>query len=314
MLRALFLVVVAWAAYEGLPLLFPPAVSPALPGQVAIITGSSSGIGAEMAVQMGRAGYRVVLAARRKAELDRVAASVLEAGGPGVLPIAADLGSAEDCERVVSSALREYGRIDYLVVNHAMFDDGMFLGKDVAAIDAMKVQFSVNVMGPAYLIRAALPALEAAPGGGRVVEVSSGSTKIAVPFHPGYVTTKSALTALIKAIAAELTLIDSPVRFVTCVLGMIGTPEVLIHEGLRSMAYPVYDTAKEIIVAAQRGVREAYVPRWTGFGVTLSFFSHFLEGVFMSSAYTFKIPAYVAELERNRRRPGGVRDKAGGDL
>jgi hypothetical protein len=72
------------------------------------------------------------------------------------------------------------------------------------------------------------------------------------------------------------------VRITSCILGMIATPEVTVHEGLRSMAYPVADTAKEIIVAAQRGQREVYVPHWTSYGVTLSFFSQYLEGLFMS--------------------------------
>ena len=94
----------------------------------------------------------------------------------------------------------------------------------------------------------------------------------------------------------------------TCILGMIGTPEVLQHPGLRSMAYPVQDTAREIIIASQRGVREAYVPHWTSFGTTLSFFSQALEGVFMSEMYTFKLPEYVKrlkELERGRPAPAG---------
>ena len=170
--------------YSIYPLLFPGSIARARPGQVVIITGSSSGIGADMAVQYGAAGYTVVLAARRKSELDAVAAQVLATGCPGALPIVADLGSAEDCERVVSETLARFGRLDSLVINHAMFDDGLFVDKDVAALDATFLkQFQVNVMGPAYLIRAALPALEAAPGGGRLVEVSSGSTKIAVPFH-----------------------------------------------------------------------------------------------------------------------------------
>ncbi len=347
------LVVALGALYATLPLLLLPftSVAPARAGQVVVVTGSSSGIGADMAQQLGRAGYTVVLAARRQSELEAVAASVLAAGAPGALPIAADLGRAEDCERVVNATLARYGRLDYLVINHALFDDGLFVEKDVAAIDAtMLAQFKVNVLGPAYLIRAALPALEAAPGGGHIVEVSSGSIKIPVPFHvrrlrrrrrrrrrcrrraplllrrsralsrsapphptppllaaqPGYVTTKSALGAFIKAVAAELQLLRSPVIFTTAILGMIGTPEVLVHEGLRPLAYPVADTAREIIIAAQRGEREVYVPHWTSYGVTLSFFSQRLESFFMSAMYTLKIPAYVARLNELQRSPAAA--------
>jgi hypothetical protein len=121
--------------------------------------------------------------------------------------------------------------------------------------------------------------------------------------QPGYVTTKSALGALVKAVSAELQLLRSPVVFTTAILGMIGTPEVLVHEGLRALAYPVADTAREIIIAAQRGVREVYVPHWTSYGVTLSFFSQHLESFFMSAMYTLRIPAYVAKLKEHERSP-----------
>ena len=137
--------------------LIPGTISPATAGQVVIITGSSSGIGADLAVQYGRAGYVVILAARRKSELEAVAAKVLSNGAPGALPILADLGKAKDCEAVVQQTLAVYGRIDALVINHAMFDDGLFLEKDVD--DTFLSQFQVNVMDPANLIRAALARL-----------------------------------------------------------------------------------------------------------------------------------------------------------
>ncbi len=119
-------------------------------------------------------------------------------------------------------------------------------------------------------------------------------------------TTKAALNALIRALAAEYSLLRSPVVFTSCILGMIATPEVWVHEGLRSMAYPVEATAREIIVAAQRGVREAFVPHWTGFGTTLSFVSPYLESIFMSHMYTFKIPAYVDKLRSLQRSSQGA--------
>ena len=133
----------------------------AIRGSVVVITGASSGIGAELAVQYGSLGARVVIGARRRAELEAVAARVRGAGGEAVA-VAGDMGVAADCEALIAAAAEHFGGLDTLVVNHAMFDDGMFLGKDVAAIDAMKVQFSVNVMGPAYLI----PGGAARAGGG----------------------------------------------------------------------------------------------------------------------------------------------------
>jgi NAD(P)-dependent dehydrogenase (short-subunit alcohol dehydrogenase family) len=268
-----------------------------------LITGASSGIGAELARQYGAAGASLVLAARRTAELELVAAQALAAGASGVLVVQADMAKAEDCERLVAQALQRFGRLDVLVLNAAMFDEGLFIERSSAEqLDAtLLAQFRVNVMGPAYTIRAALPALEASAG--TIVEVSSGSIKIAVPFHPGYGTTKTALHGFTKHLSAELSLLRSPVRIVTAILGMIATPEVTVHEGLRPLAYPVEDCARGIILGAQSGERLVYVPSWTAAGVQLSFFSQFLEHYFMSAMYTLRIPQYVQTLQRLSRDP-----------
>jgi NAD(P)-dependent dehydrogenase (short-subunit alcohol dehydrogenase family) len=178
--------------------------------------------------------------------------------------------------------------------------------------------------------RAALPALEASPRGGRAVEVSSGTVKIAAPFHPGYGASKSGSHGLFRHVGAELALLHSNVSVTSCILGMIATPDVVRHEGLRSSAYGVPETARGIIEAAAARVKTAYVPLWIAPGSWLAFLSEHLEFMFMNNfcadrasgarvatrrgsaamlnaplphplADTQKIPEYVNTLARLRR-------------
>jgi len=304
---------IGYVFFIGLWPLINPGVVNSHENEIVIITGASSGIGAELAIQYARAGARLVIAARRQSELSEVVKLALSAGATDAIAVRADMGLREDCERVINSAVEKFGGVDTLVLNHAMFDEGLFIEREDFDKTLLS-QFNVNVMGAVHSIRTALPYLEASTQGGHIVEVSSGTTLIAAPFHPGYGTTKTALRGLLKHMSAELSLLHSPVKFTTCILGLIGTPEVMVTEGLRSLAYPVVDTAKEIIIAAQRGAREVFVPHWVSFGATLSFLDPSLlravEHFFMSAMYTFRVPEYVSQLKQFDRSLKGPNSNA----
>jgi NAD(P)-dependent dehydrogenase (short-subunit alcohol dehydrogenase family) len=291
----------AWCVAGGLAPALTESSRAAIRGSVVVITGASSGIGAELAVQYGALGARVVIGARRAAELDAVAARVRAAGGEAVA-VAGDMGAAADCEALIGAAAAHFGGLDTLIVNHAMFDDGLFLEHaDAAAIErTLGAQLRINVLGAAWLLRAALPLLEASARGGRVVEVSSGTTRIASPFHPGYGASKSGSNGLFRHVAAELALLRSRVSITTCVLGMIATPEVVKDEGLRGSAYPVPDTARGIIEAGAARLKVAWVPKWIALGAHLAYASSALEHVFMNQFYTQKVPRYVEKLAAMR--------------
>lgn len=268
------------------------------------MTGASSGIGAETAVQYGALGARVVLGARRLKELESVAVRVRAAGGEAIV-VAGDMGVARDCASLISAAAGAWGGsgIDTLVVNHALFDEGLFVERDAASLEAtLGAQLRVNVLGAAWLLSAALPYLEASPRGGRVVDVSSGTTRIASPFHPGYGASKSGAAGLFRHVAAELSLLDSNVSITSAVLGMIATPEVTQHAGLSSAAYPVAATAKEIIEAGASRLKTVFVPKWIAVGTWLAYVSPALEHIFMNDFYTQHVPAYVAKLKEHARK------------
>lgn len=233
-----------------------------LRGSVVILTGSSSGIGAELAVQYGRLGAKLVLAARRREELEAIAAAALDAGAAEAVAISTDMSDASAVTSLIETTVARFGRIDILFLNHAIIDDALF----VSHADAQSVAesltriFRANVVGSAMAARVALPHLEKTRG--HIAIVSSASAKVAAPFHSGYVTSKHGLHGVFDTLRAELHLLGSNVTVGLQVLGMIGTKEVLADPALAGMASPVPPVAAEMICTAQARWDESYVPKW----------------------------------------------------
>ena len=95
-----------------------------LEGKVAIITGGNSGVGAATAEKFVKEGAKVVITARREAQLEEVAAKIRELGGE-VLPVCSDISKPEDAKRVVAETLAAFGKIDILINNAGVLDNGL---------------------------------------------------------------------------------------------------------------------------------------------------------------------------------------------
>ena len=133
-------------------------------GQVAIVTGASSGLGERFARVLTAAGARVALAARRKDRLDELAASL-----PGSLAVTADLSRAEDREHLVSAVIDHYGQVDILVNNAGITTVG---GIEVESIETFRNTMEINVTAVWHLCKLVGPHM-IARGGGSVVNVAS---------------------------------------------------------------------------------------------------------------------------------------------
>lgn len=166
-----------------------------LDNKVAIVTGGNSGIGRATVDLFSRQGARVVLAARRQVENDRVLAELTAAGGQAIA-VQADVSRPEDCRRVVEAAIQTYGRIDVVVNNAGIADRHMPIDEctegwfdEVVRID----QYSVFYMTK-YALEHMAPA-----GEGSIVNVSSiGSQGVA---GIAYSAAKAAVNAMTKNIA-----------------------------------------------------------------------------------------------------------------
>jgi len=159
----------------------------------ALVTGASSGIGAQTAKGLLAAGY-IVYAGARRVEAMRS----LEAAGARVLPL--DVTDDASMTAAVDAILRETGRIDVLV-NNAGY--GSFGALEDVPLDEGRRQFEVNIFGLARLTQLVLPAMRAQRAG-RIINVSSVSGKIGEPFASWYHASKHALEGLSDSLRMEL--------------------------------------------------------------------------------------------------------------
>jgi short-subunit dehydrogenase len=180
-----------------------------LAGRVAVITGASSGIGAATAVACGRAGMRVVLAARRADRLAAVAGEVTEAGGEArVAPT--DVGDEAAVRALIHGAVAAFGRLDVLVNNAGI---GILATVEQTTPTEFERILRINYLGAVHGVLAALPHMRR-QGAGHIVNVASVIGKRASPFRAAYVASKFALVGFSEALRMEL--LDSGIH-VTCV-------------------------------------------------------------------------------------------------
>lgn len=160
-------------------------------GRVYVITGASSGFGRGMAVALGRQRARVVLAARRAALLEEVAAEV-RAGGGEALVVPTDVSEPAQVEALAAAAVTRFGRIDVWVNNAAVGVFGRFWEAPVA--DHARV-VDTNLTG---LMTGSHVALRQFVAQGRGTLVNMGSVESVVPlaYHSSYAATKAGVLSL----------------------------------------------------------------------------------------------------------------------
>jgi NAD(P)-dependent dehydrogenase (short-subunit alcohol dehydrogenase family) len=181
--------------------------------RVAIVTGAGTGIGAAAARLLAARGLDLVLVGRRPDPLAAVRDEIGKA-----LVVAADVGDPEAPRRIVDETLAAFGRIDVVVNNAAVIQNGPL---ESFSRETFEQHYAVNVAGPFFLLAAALPALRASPDAA-VVNVSSSVGSIVKPGNMLYGSTKAALEYLTRAWAYELA--EDRIR-VNCIApGPVDTP------------------------------------------------------------------------------------------
>lgn len=182
--------------------------------RVFLITGASSGIGAATARQAAEAGYRVVLAARSREQLDELAGEL--GGADRALAVQCDVTEWEQQEAMVSEAISRFGRLDVVFANAGFGATRGFLNESPEHWRAMVL---TNVYGTALTIRASLPALKQTRG--HLLLTGSVAGRRALPGSL-YSATKWAVTAMGEAARQELN--ETGVRVTLVEPGMVDTP------------------------------------------------------------------------------------------
>ena len=158
----------------------------------ALVTGGSSGIGLAIARALREDDYELTLAARRPEPLEKAATEL------GAFSVAANLGDADECVRVVAAHAERYGGMNVLV-NSA----GLGIGGNIAALDTKKItlQLDVNLLGTLVVTREALPLLRASRG--QIITLASIAGTIPTPGLAVYGATKAALIAFTNSLNRE---------------------------------------------------------------------------------------------------------------
>lgn len=176
--------------------------------RVAVVTGASRGIGKQLCIDLAAEGYDVVCAARSsEARRSKLPGTVDETAervrsiGRRALPLALDVRDESAVAALADRVFDEWGRCDLLVNNAAVAPPLPALQDSTKR---WRLAVDVNLNGPFYLMYYLCPRMERQPGGGRVINVSSGAAVMPAFGRPSYTATKLALEGLGQALALQL--------------------------------------------------------------------------------------------------------------
>ncbi|NLS04175.1 SDR family oxidoreductase [Rhizobium sp. P32RR-XVIII] len=221
--------------------------------KVVLITGGSSGIGAETARHLASKGAKVAVGARRKDKLDAVVQTITEAGGTARAYVL-DVVNKDQAKSVVNAVLADFGRLDVLVNNAGIMPIRPMSEVNTEEWDAM---IDVNIKGTLYGIAAALPIFLKQESGHIINLTSIAGIKVFAPGGTVYSGTKFAVRAISEGLRQEVGTklrvttvapgaVDSELKFTTT-----GTAESAVHDFYK-IAMPASSIARAIAYAIEQ--------------------------------------------------------------
>ena len=170
-----------------------------LAGKVAVVTGASKGIGAEIARQLAVNGAAVVVNySSSKSGADKVVSEITGTGGKAVA-VQADMAKKADIERLFAETKKSFGRLDILVNNAGIYE---FAPLENVTEELFAKQFGINVLGLLFASQSAVKLFDAA--GGSIVNISSVVSTLGFPNASVYSGTKGAVDSITRSLAKEL--------------------------------------------------------------------------------------------------------------
>jgi len=174
-------------------------MSQKLEGKVALVTGASKGIGAEIARYLAGAGAAVVVNySSSKAGADRVVADIVKLGGQAVA-VQANLAKPAEIQRLFVETKKAFGKLDILINNAGIYE---FAPITEVTPEHFHKQFDLNVLGLLLATQEAVKLF--GPGGGSIVNISSVAATQGIPNAAVYSGTKAAVEAVTRSLAQEL--------------------------------------------------------------------------------------------------------------
>lgn len=169
-----------------------------LQDKVAIITGASRGIGAEIAKITAQASASVVINyTNNRSAADLVVSEIKSLGG-NAIPVRADVGDSVEVKALFDAAITHFGKIDILINNAGT---AIFKAIQDTSDEELDRIFAINVKGTFYCLREAATRLS---NGGRIINISSSVTRLILPTYGAYAATKGAVEQLTRVFAKEM--------------------------------------------------------------------------------------------------------------
>jgi len=242
-----------------------------------IITGASSGIGKEMAVQLSRQSARLTLAARSADKLAEVA-HLCQANGTQAIHVPTDVSQEDQCRNLIQFSVNQFGGVDILVNNAGYTMWSKF--EDMTQMDIGEKLFKVKFFGSVYCTYAALPFLKASKG--QILTISSMTGKIGVPTRTYYAAANHALAGFFDSLRGEVH--DDGINITVVYPGYIATPirqRAINSAGQshgkshidESSAMPVDICVRQILEATANKKRELFLTWKDRLGVWLKMVS-----------------------------------------
>lgn len=218
-----------------------------------ILTGASSGIGANMAVEYGKQGCKLLLVARRKEQLESIAANVVAVGGEAHI-LVADVTEPDTATIAVEMAIQRWGGIDLVIANAGVSSPQWFDSFDAA--DA-ELTMRVNWFSVVRMLQAVIPVFRK-QGNGTFAAVSSLAGYRGMPGSGPYNASKAAVTTLMQSLRTEV--VGTPIRLLTISPGFIRTPMTDKNEFYMPFLMEPEQGAQRIIKAIKKGKSEYRFP------------------------------------------------------
>jgi 3-oxoacyl-[acyl-carrier protein] reductase len=211
-----------------------------LTGRVAIVTGASKGIGAEIARQLAAAGAAVVVNyAGSRAGAELVVGEIKTAGGKAVA-VQADVVKNEDVQRLVAETIKAFGAPDILVNNAGVYE---FAPLEAVTAELFHRQFNTNVLGLLQMTQEA--AKHIGPKGGSIINISSVVSRLNLPNSSVYAATKASVDTITRILAKEL----GPRKIRVNAIN----PGLIVTDGTRAQGIIGSDFEKNILATTPLG-------------------------------------------------------------